>query len=276
MECALVIGHSAKSRGAAALLESGGWLTEYEFNADLVDPIKQRCRVPITVYTRTHGLASLVKQINADGPDFIVSMHLNSSENPEAHGTEVLHYHRSSIGEHLAVIMAGRLTRALGTVPRNTTGVKPVDSEQRGGFLLSHTRAPAILCEPLFISNPRELDRLLDRREGLIAAYVDAIESCATELGWEDPDFDEVLDESECMCRALQPFADLGRLLGGPNTHADDQVAGTRTPDGKAAHVLVKHFHEARDMFDRHCAAPRTSEPPASRKIPGKSGTGER
>ncbi len=177
MKVALIVGHKSRSPGAG---NSARPVSEYGFNARLAVDIWEHFYyglTPLTVeiiYRRTY--ASLPGDVNATKPDFAVAMHANASVGHNATGTEVLYYHRSDAGAKVAAVFQDEFLKALGLRDR---GIKPVDSEGRGGSLLKQVACPIVICEPFFIDNDSDLAIAADA--DLSGAYINAI-SNASEL----------------------------------------------------------------------------------------------
>jgi len=72
----------------------------------------------------------------------------------------------------MAEIFNSNLVSVLGLPDR---GIKGRGTEDRGGFLLRYTNAPCIICEPFFIDNNKDFDRVKERYEDLVSAYVKSI-----------------------------------------------------------------------------------------------------
>lgn len=170
--CALVIGHKKSSGGAVN--ESMG-LKEFDFNEDLAIRIEGKVEKTQVqrVYRRT--LNELPDDINALNPHCVVSLHCNAF-NGRASGTEVLYYHKSENGKRIAEILQRRLVEFLELPDR---GVKPKTAEDRGGYLLRHTRAPCVIAEPFFIDNDQDLAKAREDLEGLASVYAMAIDEMA-------------------------------------------------------------------------------------------------
>ncbi len=170
--CALVIGHKKSSPGAKN--EKKG-LTEFEFNERLALRIEKKVKtVDIQrVYRRTYK--ELPDDINELNPHFIISLHCNAF-NKKATGTEVLYYHRSEQGKHIAEILLGYLVSHLKLPNR---GVKGRTAEDRGGYLLRYTKRPCIIAEPFFIDNDKDLAKAQEKFNGLASAYASAIKEVA-------------------------------------------------------------------------------------------------
>ena len=170
--CALVIGHKKDSPGAG---NKRAGIHEFEFNEDLAIRIEKKTQNTKIqrVYRRTWG--ELPSDINGLGPDFVLSLHCNSYDG-QASGTEVLYYHKSKIGESIAKILQNHLVKFLGLRDRR---IQPKTSEDRGGNLLRHTKAPCVIAEPFFIDNDQDLAKARDDLEGLAGAYARAIDAMA-------------------------------------------------------------------------------------------------
>lgn len=148
---ALVVGHSEGSRGAYNKEMN---VHEYYLNESLAKHTLNYMSIeseldPCLVY-RLNGYSKLPNDINELNPDLIISFHHNSTSNKTVQGTETLYYHKSKESKELASKVQNALVDVLGFKDR---GLKPVDSEDRGGYVLKYTNAPCILVEPYFISD---------------------------------------------------------------------------------------------------------------------------
>ena len=167
-KCAIVIGHKKKSPGA---VNKNARLSEFDFNDNLVRLIESRVKgvEAQRIYRRTYS--SLPYDINEYDPDFIISLHCNAYDKTTT-GTEVLYYHRSTVGKKLARKLQKKLLVALGL---NDRGIRPRSSEDRGGYLLNSVKAPCVIAEPFFIDNNEDLNRAEANLEALAKAYADTI-----------------------------------------------------------------------------------------------------
>ncbi|TLP41021.1 N-acetylmuramoyl-L-alanine amidase family protein [Arcobacter arenosus] len=148
---AIVVGHSVWSKGA---YNENLNLHEFYLNDVLAKEIKNALSLnddftPYLVY-RKNGYAKLPNDINHTSPDIIISVHHNSSANKNVQGTETLYYHKSTNGKDLATLVQNKMLEVLEFRDR---GIKAVDSEDRGGYVLRYTNAPMILIEPYFMSD---------------------------------------------------------------------------------------------------------------------------
>lgn len=187
-KCALVIGHKASSPGAVN--ENSG-VSEFEFNEDLSIRIENHYNdnpdlyknVEIVRVYRKTNYENLPHEINELDPDFIVSLHCNAYDEPEgipeATGTEVLYYHTSEKGKKIAQILQRHLIDALGLKDR---GIKPKNSEARGGYLLKTTKAPCVIAEPFFIDNDSDFEKAKANIVYLAGEYASAIEEISEKL----------------------------------------------------------------------------------------------
>ena len=166
--CALVIGHKQDSPGA---VNKNSEISEFAFNSRLALAIEDGIKDVKIERVLRQSYGALPYKINALDPDFIISLHCNAF-NKKVSGTRVLYYHRSQKGKRLAEILQEKLVAALGL---KDGGIKPKTTEDKGGYLLFYTRAPAVIAEPFFIDNDNDLKTATDVRDKLILAYVEAI-----------------------------------------------------------------------------------------------------
>ena len=90
---------------------------------------------------------------NAMGADVFISLHLNAHDAATAGGASTYYFPRSSGGELLADRVQERLVEI---------GLSNCRTHARAYQILRETRMPAVLVEPLFITNPAEARKLLD------------------------------------------------------------------------------------------------------------------
>ncbi|MCK4783958.1 MAG: N-acetylmuramoyl-L-alanine amidase [Desulfobacteraceae bacterium] len=173
--CALVIGHKKSSPGAK---NSKSNLTEFDFNEDLALRIEKMVKKSDVqrIYRRIYK--ELPDDINALGPNFIVSLHCNAF-NKKATGTEVLYYHKSEPGKKMAEILLNYLVEYLELPNR---GIKPKTSEERGGYVLRYTNAPCVISEPFFIDNDKDLERATRNINELAEIYANAIDDISLSI----------------------------------------------------------------------------------------------
>ena len=175
IKCVLVPGHNIDSQGAEN--DSAG-TTEYFFNSKLASRIKALVKdVEIsTVYERTHR--ELPQQVNVEKPDFVISLHCNASDTKTS-GTEILCYKDSIEGNRISEIVRRKIIHALNLRDR---GIKEITEDERGGYFLKNTNAPAIIVEPFFIDNDSDYQHAENSFEELAQAYAASIEEIGKSL----------------------------------------------------------------------------------------------
>ena len=90
---------------------------------------------------------------NAVEADLFLSLHLNSTAEPTAEGASTYHFSGSRMGEALAEKIQAELVKL---------GLRDCRSHARSYSILRETRMPAVLIEPVFITNVDEAKRLED------------------------------------------------------------------------------------------------------------------
>ncbi|MGH2817052.1 MAG: N-acetylmuramoyl-L-alanine amidase [Actinomycetota bacterium] len=105
---------------------------------------------------------------NEIGGDVFVSLHLNTHDEPTPEGASTFYFGGSRSGETLADKVLDELA---------ALGLRDCRSHARSYTILKETRMPAVLVEPVFITNPDEEKRLedLDFRATLAAAIARGI-----------------------------------------------------------------------------------------------------
>ncbi len=86
--------------------------------------------------------------------DLFISLHHNGHNNKSARGTETYHFPSSKIGQQAAKLIQQELTALLSSPDR---GIKSNDRF----YVLRHTPMPAVLLEPLFVTNKLDQNILL-------------------------------------------------------------------------------------------------------------------
>jgi N-acetylmuramoyl-L-alanine amidase len=110
------------------------------------------------------------RRANELDADAFISLHLNAHHEGSAGGASTYYFTDSRSGEMLADAIQSALVRL---------GVKDCRSHARSYPILRETRMPAVLVEPLFITNPLEEKMLEDPefRAALADAIADGVES---------------------------------------------------------------------------------------------------
>jgi len=140
------------ARKIKEILEEWGWVVYMTRDEDIFVPLK----------SRTDFANSIVAK-HKNAKTCFVSCHFNAYPDKNVGGWEVYHFPGSTQGEKLAKQIAKYFKKQL---PLRARGVKP----EKDFYVLRHTIPPAVLIEPLFISNPLEEKWISDRGNQIILA----------------------------------------------------------------------------------------------------------
>jgi len=108
-------------------------------------------------YNTSSSLALRVEGANSWPADYFVSIHSNYNPNPAINGAEVYVYQAYTQAYYLAEHVLGRIVQIVGI--RNN-GVRTNPSL----YVLRKTNMPAILVELGYMSNPSDLQKLLNKQ----------------------------------------------------------------------------------------------------------------
>ena len=103
--------------------------------------------------TKTEDMKERVRIINDEAPQLAVSIHQNSYQDAVVHGAQVFYYSGSPEGEEAAKVMQNAL---LAVDAENTRQAKANNTY----YLLKRTKAPTIIVECGFLSNPEDAANL--------------------------------------------------------------------------------------------------------------------
>ena len=152
---AIVIGHNKRAQGAIRITDGR---TEYDWNSDLAAMIQEHSPGEIRVFRRTHGggyskeIDRVYAEVDEWGADVSIELHFNGAATPKAKGCVTL-----SSGTPGSLCLAGEVHKhLLGVMGTEDDGVVVRRRYERGGRSLWQGRAPAIMVEPYFGSNPDE------------------------------------------------------------------------------------------------------------------------
>lgn len=178
MKVALVIGHNSRAQGAVRVTDGR---TEYDWNGELAAMIKDHDPASIRIFRRTAGLGysreidKVYAEVDAWGAGCSVELHFNASANSSARGCLML-----SSGSQGSLGLASALQSAcVGVMEGPDRGVVVKGRHERGGRSLWQGRAPAVLTEPFFGSNPSECMRADANMDQLAEAHYRAIHAWA-------------------------------------------------------------------------------------------------
>lgn len=158
MKIALDIGH--QSRGDQGAVSACG-LSEHEYWAERASFLKKEWELlghTVRIFRREDfgGIIPECRAVNDWGAELAVSLHLNSSDNGNAGGHEVIHYPGSRKGKELAQFINGELNGTSGLKDR---GIK-APYQGRGNTFLQKIKTPAVIVEAGFLSNPADVNTL--------------------------------------------------------------------------------------------------------------------
>jgi len=167
MKIFLNAGHGGTDPGAC----SKNGTKEAEITAKVVSILEERLKknyYPVETYQQKKEYFEISKKENSSGATCFISIHCNAAANPSAHGVETLYCSTSTKGKQLAQIMQDELIKATKLTNR---GIKA----RSDLHVLNRTKAPAILIELAFISNPIEEKLLKEQPEIFANAIWEAI-----------------------------------------------------------------------------------------------------
>lgn len=145
-------GHGGSDPGAIGLYG----IHEKDYNRDISDHLMRLLRqsgarvVNLRLSDRNPSLASRSSEANASNADITVSVHVNSFYKEYANGTESYFYKWKD--RRLATALQSAMTREL---KLKDNGVKRAKM-----YILNHTRMPAALVEPAFMTNRNNAKKL--------------------------------------------------------------------------------------------------------------------
>ncbi|MBK7130103.1 MAG: N-acetylmuramoyl-L-alanine amidase [Crocinitomicaceae bacterium] len=110
------------------------------------------------LYTRTGdtypSLDERVEMANSNNVDYMLSIHVNGSDNPETHGTEThIHSFDAKVSYQWALLIEDQFKRRAG---RKSRGVKTLDDIGHSLQVLKYTKMPTVLVECGFLTNTNE------------------------------------------------------------------------------------------------------------------------
>ena len=128
------------------------------------------CISQVVGYTNRTSLEERVWRANWWGADYFLSIHTNSSTNPNAGGSEIYVYRSRSTAYYMAQDILGQIVSQL---QLNDRGVK-INPDF---YVLRNTQMPAMLIELAFITNPADAQKLQnDQRQFAEAIYDGLVE----------------------------------------------------------------------------------------------------
>lgn len=185
MKVALIIGHKVSSKGSCNEEQD---VCEYDFNKELTCLVENKVYesedtkdIDLKRVFRRSSYSKLPEEINELGFDLAISFHCNAFDS-KASGTEVLYYHSSDKGKKCAEVFQKEILKALNLKDR---GIKGVSTEDRGGYLLGHTKPVCVLLEPFFIDNNEDYLIAKRNKEELVKSITNSIIECKNIINTE-------------------------------------------------------------------------------------------
>lgn len=126
------------------------------------------CISQIVGYSNSTSLEERVWKANWWGADYFLSIHCNSSTNPNANGSEIYVYRSQTRAYFMAQDILEQITSQAGTRSR---GVKINPSF----YVLRRTNMPAMLIELAFITNTSDADKLANDQSVFAQAIYDGL-----------------------------------------------------------------------------------------------------
>ena len=176
---AICVGHSRiGDKGATSV----GGVDEWTYNKKVADLLKSHLRhqgIQSVVFddypseSYSGAMNWLGESVAKEECDIAIELHFNSYSSSKAEGYEYLYYHTSNNGRRLAECF--REAHAETFKVQSDRGIKPIESDGRGGGFLRSVPPPAVICEPFFGSCPKEWV-LFDAKHSLLSdVYAQAI-----------------------------------------------------------------------------------------------------
>ena len=156
----LAVGHSRELDSGAVAYD--GETYEWQYNTKLAHKIAEYLpdHINTTVINSydgqsyTESMKWLKRTVDPLNADLVCELHFNSYSNTHPKGHEMLHWYSSMKGLIAATNLSDAMKEAF---PNNTNrGVKGVKHGMRGAGFLSGPKAPCVIIEPFFGSNPDE------------------------------------------------------------------------------------------------------------------------
>lgn len=201
-------------------LKSRGYDIKMTRETDVYVSLEQRCEIS-----------------NSLNADIFVSIHQNSFSSSSASGVEVYYYPGSVLGKALAEKLSASISAE--------TGLKNRGAKKANFYVLRNTKAPAVLVECGFMSNPNELKLLSnpDFQRKIARAAASAIDDFVVEDLYssllERFDGKDRYETSAKISKALFSTADNAVIVSG-EAHADAVVASSLAGYLKAPVLLSK------------------------------------
>lgn len=166
-KAAIVIGHTALRKGAYSPYLG---MSEFDFNKKVAESLRDVSDI-YTHESYNLGYTSMVKRtaakINKNDYDLVLELHFNSSDKPEANGSEALCYFSNKKAKHLAIRFCELMADTYSIRPRGAKAL--YNKNQRGFAAVFYPKPTTLILEPFFGSNNKDVDLFI--RKGGVKAY---------------------------------------------------------------------------------------------------------
>lgn len=186
---AIVVGHNKRSQGAAGQFAPLKGVSEFVYNTDIAKRMARMAAdhgLDVRIFYRD-GKLGYSRQISrayraADkwGADATIELHFNGSSSSSTRYSTTLVAQGSHQGFRLGQLIQMATVRAFGRTGKQDRGITTRTRADRGGWSLRAGKAPAVLTEPFFGSNPQ--DCKLAAKESTKEAYAKALLEATAEF----------------------------------------------------------------------------------------------
>jgi N-acetylmuramoyl-L-alanine amidase len=157
-----IVVDAAHGGGRDTGYESPSGLSEADLNLAVAQELAQILPAREVLLTRSGdeevSAADRAFLANSSGAKMIVSVHHASHPTPTAHGTASFYFERLGYQSHRGRMAAAYLQRGI----CQALGTRDIGEFGRTFEILRETNIPAVVLEPLHLTNPRELDLASD------------------------------------------------------------------------------------------------------------------
>lgn len=118
------------------------------------------------------------RQANADNASVYIEHHFNSVDNPKAdYSCVIVGSNAGRISREFGQAYAASVASLFGCKVGGANGLLIGGYNGRGDGNIKHTKMPAVLLEPIFISNPKQAERIVQDvwQDGLATILADTI-----------------------------------------------------------------------------------------------------
>lgn len=156
----LAVGHSRENDHGAVGYDNETY--EWHYNSKLAyliaDYLPRHIKTTIINHyegdTYTESMEWLTDAVDPLNADLVCELHFNSYNEPSVNGYEMLYWYNSKKGQKAANTLIESMRQDF--PDRTCRGSKAITHGERGAGFLSGPKAPCVILEPFFGSNPQE------------------------------------------------------------------------------------------------------------------------